>query len=245
MGIFIRRLIVCSDIFISISDPTTRSLIYNYKVQRDKVVTIPLGIDYDRITNYYLGKDIVNRRYDLLFVGRFAAIKRVGDIIDAVSILEKEGRKLEIALIGDGPEKILLEKKIKTLKISDSIHVFGFLSESEKYSIIANSKIFILPSEREGFSLSTLEAMALGCIPIVSRPKYDEVFGVSHFVKDGENGMYFSVGNFYELAKVVSNCLDNSNFAEILSCNAMETSKRYTISEMENRIFKVLQNTIS
>ena len=245
MGIFIIRLIAYSDILISISDPTATSLINNYKAKREKVIIIPLGIDYDRITNHYQFLDIVNRRYDLLFVGRFAAIKRVGDIIDAVSILVKEGRKLEIALIGDGPEKILLEQKIKELGISNRIHVFGFLNESEKYSIISNSKIFILPSEREGFSLSTLESMALGCIPIVSRPKFDEVFGVSHFVKDGENGMYYSVGNVYELAKVVSNCLDNPETAKLLSCKAMETSKKYTITEMEKRISEVLQNKIS
>ena len=241
MGIFIIRLIAYSDILISISDPTTTSLINNYKVHRDKVFTIPLGIDYDKIANYNHFPDIVNRRYDLLFVGRFASIKRVGDIIDAVSILYKEGRKLEVALIGDGPQKTLLDQKIKKLGINDSIHIFGFINEREKYSIMANSKIFILPSEREGFSLSTLEAMALGCIPIVSRPKYEEVFGVSHFVKNGENGIYYSVGNFHELAKLVSICLDNPETSNLMSRRAIQTANLYTYREMERKINDVLR----
>ena len=242
MGIFIRRLIAYSDKLISISDPTTLSLITNYKVQRDKVITIPLGIDYNKIANYYHVTDIVNRKYDLIFVGRFATIKRVRDIIDAASTLISEGRKLQIALIGDGPEKILSEQKIRTLGISENFHIFGFLNENEKYSIMANSKIFILPSEREGFSLSTLEAMVLGCIPIVSRPKYDEVFGVSHFVKNGINGLYYSAQNTDELAATITKCLDNSDLANILSSSAIEIAKKYTISEMEKRIFEVLQN---
>lgn len=241
MSIFIIRLIAYSDILISISDPTTTSLINNYKAQSDKVITIPLSIDYDRLANYNHLPNIVTRRYDLLFVGRFAAIKRVGDIIDAVSILDKEGRKLETALIGDGPEKILLIQKIKKHGLSDRVHVFGFLNESEKYSIMANSKVFILPSEREGFSLSTLEAMGLGCIPIVSRPKYNEVFGVSHFVKNGENGMYYSVGNAYELAKVVSNCLDNPETSQLMSLRATRTANLFTYGVMARKINEVIR----
>ena len=177
----------------------------------------------------------------MVFVGRFAAIKRVGDIIDAVSSLVKEGRKLEIALIGDGPQKVLIEEKIETLGMSESFHIFGFLNESEKYSIISNSKVFILPSEREGFSLSTLEAMALGCIPVVSIPEYDEVFGVSHFVKNGVNGMYYPVGNCTELAKVISNCLDNLETSKLMSHMAIKTSKLYTSCEMASKIYDVLR----
>ena len=240
MGIFIRRLIHYSDTIISISDPTTESLVNNYKVKRDMVVTIPLGIDYRKIADKYLFKDITDRIYDLVFVGRFAAIKRVGDIVDAVSILIKGGKKLEVALIGDGPQRRLLEQKIEKFGLSKIFHLFGFLEENEKYSIMGNSKLFILPSEREGFSLSTLEAMAMGCIPIVSKPKFDEVFGVSHFVKNGENGIYFSVGNVNELAQAIISRLDNLGASQLMSQEALETSKFYTISEMARKIVTLL-----
>lgn len=245
MGIFIRRLIRYSNTIISISDPTTESLINNYKVKRDMVATIPLGIDYSKIPDKYFFKDIIDRKYDLVFVGRLAAIKRVGDIIDAVSILTKRGKKLEVALIGDGSQRRLLEQKIEKLGLSKSFHLFGFLDENEKYSIMGNSKIFILPSEREGFSLSTLEAMAMGCIPIVSKPKFDEVFGVSHFVKNGENGLYYSVGNVNELAQVIFSCLDNLETSQLLSFKTAETSKFYTISEMARKIYDMLEQMTS
>jgi glycosyltransferase involved in cell wall biosynthesis len=245
MGICIRRLIRYSDKIVSISNPTTKSLINNYKVKKDAVVTIPLAIDYSKIADKYLFKNIIDRRYDLVFVGRFAAIKRVSDIVDAVSILTGRGKKLEVALIGDGPQRRLLEQKVKKLGLSKSFHMFGFLNENEKYSIIANSKIFILPSEREGFSLSTLEAMALGCIPIISKPKFDEVFGVSHFVKNGENGIYYSVGNVNELAIAISSCLDNLETSKLMSFEAIETSKFYTISKMAHKVHDMLEQMTS
>jgi glycosyltransferase involved in cell wall biosynthesis len=245
MGICIRRLIHYSDTVISISDPTTESLINNYNVRKDRVITIPLGIDYDKIANKYPIKDITDRQYDLVFVGRFATIKRISDIIDAVLILNKKGKKLEVALIGDGPQRRMLEQRIEELGLSKSFHLFGVLDENKKYSIMGNSKIFVLPSEREGFSLSTLEAMALGCIPIVSKPKFDEVFGVSHFVKNGENGMYYSVGNVDELAQTIISCLSNLETSKLMSFKAAETSKFYTTGEMASKIHDTFEQMTS
>ena len=245
MGILIRRLIRYSDTVISVSDPTTKSLINNYNVGREKVVTIPLGIDSKDIIDRYSIKEISDRQYDLVFVGRFAAIKRVSDIVDAVSILAKEGRNLVVALIGDGPQREMIERKIENFGLGKNFKVFGFLNEDEKYSIMSDSKIFVLPSEREGFSLSTLEAMALGCIPIVSKPKFDEVFGVSHFVKNNVSGLYYSVGDVNELALEISSCLDSLEISKLLSHNAIETSKIYTIREMELRIYYTLKQIIS
>lgn len=244
IGICIRRLIRYSDTIVSISSPTTDSLVGNYKVKKDDVFTIPLGIDYSTIADQHNVENILKRRYDLVFVGRFASIKRVSDIIDAVSILTKRGKKLEVALIGDGPQRRLLERKIEKLGLSESFHLFGFVNESEKYSTVSDAKIFVLPSEREGFSLSTLEAMSLGCIPIVGKPKFNEVFGVSHFVKNGENGLYYPVGNVNELALAISNCLDNLETCILISSKAVATAKLYTINEMANRIYDTLKQIL-
>ena len=245
MGICIKRLIRYSDTVISVSDPTTRSLINNYNVSKEKVVTIPLGIHYRNITDRFSLKVISERLYDLVFVGRLAAIKRVCDIVDSVSILSKKGKNFDVAIIGDGPQRERIERKIDDLGLRNRFHVFGFLNENEKYSIMADSKIFVLPSEREGFSLSTLEAMALGCIPLVSKPKFDEVFGVSHFVKNGINGLYYSVGNLNELTLAISSCLDNLNDAKLLSSNALETSKTYTVIQMALKIYDTLEQMTS
>lgn len=245
MEIFIRRLIHYSDTIISVSNPTTKSLINNYSVGREKVVTIPLGINLKDINERYSIREVSERQYDLVFVGRFAEIKRVGDIVDAVSILKRKGKNLAVALIGDGPQRIIIERKINQLGLSKDFKMFGFLNDNEKYSVMVNSKIFILPSEREGFSISTLEAMALGCIPIVSKPKFDEVFGVSHFIKNHENGLYFSVGNVNELAIEISNCLDDLEIADSLSFNARKTSKQYTLSEMALKIYDTMEQVTS
>lgn len=245
MGLSIKRLIHYSDAMISISDPTTRSLIENYNVDKDKVFTIPLGIDLDYIYNNISLKPLNEREYDIAFVGRFAAIKRISDLIDAVSTIVNSCRSLKVALVGDGPQMGLIQKKILDLKLSKKVYIYGFVDENMKYSILNNSKLFILPSEREGFSLSTLEAMALGCVPVVSKPKFDEVFGVSHFVKNNENGMYYNAGNVNELAQNISILLDNLELCKLMSSNAVKTARLYTNSEMARRIYDTMEQIIS
>ena len=240
MGIFIKRLIRSSDKIISISDPTTKSLINNYSAEKNDVITIPLGIDYMSIMNKHLPKNTLDRKYDLVFVGRFAAIKRVGDIVKAVSLLTKSGMKLEVALIGDGPVRGLLEKEIENLDLRDSFHVKGFLSEDQKYRILADSKIFILPSEREGFSLATLEAMAMGCVPIVSQPHFREVFGVSDFVKDQFNGIYYNIGNISELVNSIISLFKSPNRMIDMSTQAKETAKLYSNEIMKEKLLKTV-----
>lgn len=245
MGIFIRRLIRYSDKIVSISNSTSESLLRNYNVKKDLLITIPLGIDYDNIANRYPVKNLEDRRYDLVFVGRFAAIKKIENIVDAVSLLNERGKNLQIALIGDGPQKKSIQQKIETIGLDKNFHLFGFLNENDKFSIVADSKFFILPSEREGFSLSTLEAMTFGCIPIVSKPKFDEVFGVSHFVKDGKNGIYYTCGNVLELAQTIFNCLENLERYKPMSISAIETSKFFTRDEMKKKILNTLNQMIS
>lgn len=245
MGIFIKRLIRSSDSIISISEPTTKSLINNYNANKDNVITIPLGIDYKRIVDKHLSKNILDRRYDLVFVGRFAAIKRVSDIVNAVSLLAEKGKKLEVVLIGDGPIKSLIEKEIENLELRDSFHVVGFLNEDQKYQMLADSKIFVMPSEREGFSLATLEAMAMGCAPIVSKPNFMEVFGVSDFVKDQFNGIYYNLGDISELVNAIISLLNSPNRMIAISNQAKETAKLYGKEMMEEKLLKAVGTLLS
>ena len=240
MGVSIYRLIRYSNKLISVSDPTTNSLIKNYKVRNENIVTIPLGIDYKDIIDRQSHRNFAERPYDIVFVGRFAAIKRIDDIVEAISILSKKGMNLTVALIGDGSQMPIIKSKIESLGLRKCFKIFGFLDDSKKYSILSKSKIFILPSEREGFSLSTLEAMAFGCVPVVGKPKFEEVFGTSHFVKNGVNGLYYPTGDINELALTIIKCLKNQKFANLLSSNAIEISNKYTISEMEKKICEAL-----
>jgi len=245
LGVFIERLIKYSDAIISVSDPTSNSLKKNYGVEEDKIFTVPLSIDFESISVRFPLKPLEDRQYDLVFVGRFAKIKRIDDLIFAISMVKSHKENVKGAIIGDGPLKERIREQIDRLGLNKNIMLIGFTDEDRKYEILNDSKIFVLPSEREGFSLSTLEAMALGCVPIVSKPHYDEVFGVSHFVKDKVNGLYYDVGNTEQLATRIIELLENPGLICKLSGNALDCSKQYNASVMQQRIYQAVEELLS
>jgi glycosyltransferase involved in cell wall biosynthesis len=220
----IRMIALEASFIISISRSTTKSLVENYSVPDIKVMTIPIGIE-KRTENLPKMED---RRFDLIFVGRLRSIKRIGDILESMKILLRERRDLKLAIVGDGNYRDSILDSTERLGLRDYVKMTCTLEDDDKFSILRKSKIFILPSEREGLSVATLEAMQMGCIPIVARPKYDEVFGLSHYFIDGFNGFEYPVGDIESLAKTINRLLGSTDLQSEMSKNARETASNYT-----------------
>jgi L-malate glycosyltransferase len=102
-----------------------------------------------------------------------------------------------ITVIGDGPLRSYLEIKCRDLKI-DSITNFVGLSENVS-QYLHKTDIVVLPSFREGFPLSLIEAQMAGCLTIASN------VGANHeLILDNVSGFLFNVGNYSELSRILS-----------------------------------------
>lgn len=223
----IKKIIKSSKIIIAISKATKASLIDNYGAPENKIWLVPLGIDpvsYD-ISNKYRGSDC---DITILYLGRLSKIKRIPDIIDAVAILKKKGRLVKTVIAGDGPMREFLRKYARDKGVLDTIELTGFLVNEEKDKIYKRSKIFIMPSEREGFSIATLEAMSYAVVPVVAKPKYKELFGIGQFLTDEFNGLTYPVGNVEQLALTIERIIDDQKLFETISKNSHMTAAYYT-----------------
>jgi len=162
---------------VAVSDTTKTGL--THLIGEGVITIIPNGIDLAEI-------DAINPsdlKSDILFVGRLIREKHVDILIDSIGILMQTNPGIQCLIIGDGPERIYLEEKINSMKLSGNIKIKGFLKRSE--DIIAHMKsslVFVLPSTREGFGISALEALAAG-LPLVTldHPKNAS----KDFVRDG------------------------------------------------------------
>jgi glycosyltransferase involved in cell wall biosynthesis len=147
---------------VAISETTKAGLV---SMAGDREITVlQIGIDTDEIDSILPAKT----RSDVLFAGRLIREKHVDVLVDAVGILRLADPGIRCLIIGDGPERINLEEKVRSMDLSDNILLPGFLPRSE--DVIAHmksSRVFVLPSTREGFGISALEALAAG-IPIVT-----------------------------------------------------------------------------
>ena len=194
-----------------------------FNVDSSRIVVNSPGIDVEEISKAGVNEDVL----DVAFLGYLNKTKRVDDIIRAVGILKDQIPSIKVAIIGKGPKLNYLKELVSNLDVAGKVTFYGELDGVNKYCLLKGSKTFVMPSEREGFSISTLEAMACGCVPIVAEPKEHEAFGVSDFVIDGLNGIWYPCGRIDILASEIRKLLEDEPLRKRMSISAIETSKFY------------------
>jgi glycosyltransferase involved in cell wall biosynthesis len=100
----------------------------------------------------------------LLFVGRLISIKGVDMALRAAADLIRSGRA-EFTIVGDGEDRVALEKLAQTLDVK--VRFTGMLPHSEVMAHFRMSDVLIFPSIREFGGGVVFEALSTGCIPIV------------------------------------------------------------------------------
>jgi len=131
----------------------------------DKCVYIPEnGIDLARFTLRRLHTCSAPLR--CVYVGRLVPYKGADMLLEAVAPLIRTGR-LHLTLIGDGPQRRLLDKLILDLEISKGVELTGWVPHQSLQDLLITMDLLVLPSIREFGGAVVLEAMALGLVPVV------------------------------------------------------------------------------
>jgi len=131
---------------------------------RTRAVVIPNGIDLREIAAI----SPVQHQSDLLFAGRLIREKHADLLIDSFRILLKDHPELSLLIIGEGPEEESLRARIREKGMEGSVRIMNFFPRHE--DLVAQmkaAKVFVLPSTREGFGITALEALACG-LPVVT-----------------------------------------------------------------------------
>jgi glycosyltransferase involved in cell wall biosynthesis len=152
---------------------------------------------------------------ELLFVGRLSPEKGCNILIESIKILEKE--KISLTSLGDGIEKVNLEKKVRDLQLESIVHFFGFKQNVNEY--MASSDAIVMPSYREGQPLTLIEACCMG-LPVVA----SNVGGIPDLINENENGYLCPPGDSNQLANALKQLLVN---IDTLKANSQAISTVY------------------
>lgn len=130
----------------------------------------------------------------IAFAGKFQDIKRPGDILSALARMKTSAH---ILMIGDGP----LSGRLRAAATDLPVTFTGFLNQGAIPEALACADVLVLPSSNEAWGLVVNEAMACGCVPVVS----DQVGCAPDLV--AELGEIFPVGDLDALASAMDRAL--------------------------------------
>ena len=108
----------------------------------------------------------LSRPLRVAFVGRLVPLKAVDILLEAAAPLVREGR-LELDIIGDGPELPRLKQQAERLGLAGRVEFPGWVDHTQMAERLGRSQVFAFPSVREFGGGVVLEAMARGLVPIV------------------------------------------------------------------------------
>ena len=146
----------------------------------------------------------MNRVARVISVGRLVAFKGFEHLIDACAELARRGLDFTCEIIGDGPLRDALQKKIDMLNLSPRVNLLGSLSQEVVLEKLRTADIFALASvtDRQGasdvFPTVIIEAMA-AARPVVST----RLAGIPESVIPGETGLLVSPGDTSGLSQAL------------------------------------------
>ena len=154
----------------------------------DKVTVLRNGVDLDRFRaidpESARARSCQQRRY-LLSVGHLIARKGHDRVIRALAVLDQAGlERLDLVIIGVGPEEHRLRKLVATLGLTDRVRLIGEIKPDELAMYYSGAEALVLASSREGWANVLLESMACGT-PVIASPAP----GNAEVVREGAAGL--------------------------------------------------------
>jgi glycosyltransferase involved in cell wall biosynthesis len=168
--------------------------------------------------------------------------KRILDLIALADLLASKKGNYHFKIAGDGPQLAQLIEHFEKKEYSNvSIEFLGLVAHERMTDLWASSDISILFSEFEGMSISMLESMGQGCVPIVT-----DVSGAKEKITHGQTGFIVAVGDVASMAQIIADLYANKSRIEQIS-NACISSVRdhHRFDTYDQELVKIMRECMS
>jgi glycosyltransferase involved in cell wall biosynthesis len=178
--------------------PSQLAQILHHTPKVPRIVTIPNGVPVPE--KAWQQRTDWQQAPRAIFIGRLAPEKGLDTLIKAWPIVRASYPDARLTLIGEGPQRRLLENQAKVLGLTpgpdQAVELPG--AATDPGLVLRKADLFVLPSREEGMSIALLEAMALG-IPLVA----SSIPGNRRLVSDFQHGRLFPPDDANRLARVI------------------------------------------
>ena len=157
-----------------------------------------------------------------LYVGRLKRYKQVDVAIRAVGLLERRGVQARLWIAGAGDDRPRLERIART-QAGGAVEFLGLVSEERKLALYRKAWAVVLPSLKEGWGITNVEAAACGTPAVAA-----DNSALRESVRDGDTGFLVPTGDAEALAAVLGRLAADRTLAERLGRDARAFAETFS-----------------
>lgn len=178
-----------------------------------------------------------NKVFKFIAVGSLLPIKQFAMLIKAFALSKLTDKGCCLMIVGDGPERRVLEKLIQELNLLNSVSLLGRRSKKEIVELLADSNAFVLSSSSETFGVACIEALSQG-LPAIAT----ECGGPEELIND-KNGILVPKRNENSLSEAMKYMFDNYNCYDRFAI-AEECRNRFASQVIAQQLIKLFQEVV-
>lgn len=227
-----------NDRIVAVSNSLRNELLRKIPLRPERMRVIYNGVDTARFVTADPGrlKEELRLGPETLLVcsvGNIRAPKGYDYLLEAARRLRGEGARAHFAVAGHGRGTLWerLQSQRRQWHLEDTVSFLGF--RDDPVNIFTSSDVFLLPSTTEGFSISTIEAMACG-LPVVATRSG----GPEEIVTDGVDGRLVTAGSGESIAAAIRDLAADPAERRRLGTAARETVERRFSMEAMVRAYR-------
>ncbi len=199
---------------------------------QNKIALLPNGIDVDA---EFCHKKI-HQPFKIGSYGRFSFEKGYDVLIEALHILDKNSIAFEAVIGGAGEEEKKLTAMVNDFNLTRKIKFVGWVENKKEF--FDQIDLFILPSRREEFGLTILEAIN-NSVPVLAT----NCAGPADIIKNDFNGFLVDLENANMMAKKIEFiCKNNDLLPEVTSNAYKELEQNYSFVSFKEKLEKVIKD---
>jgi glycosyltransferase involved in cell wall biosynthesis len=218
-------------LFVAVSESTKDDLVER-GVAAERIRIVHNGIS----TPARPPSPLAARRRRVVYLGRLEPYKRVDVMLRAVARLVDRFPDLEVRVIGRGQSRPALEQVARELGLGARTRFVGFVSDAERDRLLAEARVCVCPSVKEGWGLTVIESNAIG-VPVVAT----DAPGLRDAVRDGETGFLVPEGDVAAFADRIGRLLADDALVARMSDAAATWADGFTWDAAADGMERVLE----
>jgi len=177
-------------------------------------------------------------QYRVAAMGRLHPVKGFELLFRAFARLSSQFSQWSLILIGEGTERVPLERLRDELGLRGRIHLLGKLENPN--AVLSDCHLFVLSSSREGFPGALCEAMACG-LPVIS---FDCPSGPRFIVRHGVDGLLVSSGDLQGLTSAMELLMSSHELRARMAARGPEIVERFGMQNFMDKWNALLDKLI-